>query len=270
MKTTLKCFALLKLFKDKELYPIMKGLVVFSLMLVAISGFACPKCGKSSVTQVNDTIYGTYQVDKAPEYPGGLAECVGFININIDREKCEGKEGRVILSMVVNSDGSLSDIELLRGVSRAVDKEIVRIVKKMPKWNPGTLNGQPVRVKITLPVMAKFGLNQDCDEPAAFPGGQKALERFLKDNIVCLKDENWLNPGLVKVLVSFVVDEFGNIRNVLVREGVNFQVDQEAVRIVEKMPKWTPAMKDNKPVSTERSIHVYIYISKTPRFDGAF
>lgn len=73
MKTTSKCFALLRQLKDKELYPIMKGLVVFSLMLVAMSGFACPKCGKSSVAQVNDTIYGTYQVDKALEYPGGLA-----------------------------------------------------------------------------------------------------------------------------------------------------------------------------------------------------
>ena len=234
-----------------------------------MSGLAHPKCESAFIGLPNDTIYGGYQVDKNPEYPGGLAECVGFINKNIDREKCEGEEGRVILNFVVNSDGSLSDIKVLRGVSRKVDKEIVSIVKKMPKWNPGTLNGNPVRVKFTLPVMVRFKFDDDCDTPASFPGGQKELERFLADNVGYVKDESWPTPGLVEVLVSFIVDEFGRVRNVLVREGVNFQVDQEAVRVIEKMPMWTPAMKDDKPIPMLRYVHVPVYVYKTPRFDGA-
>ena len=269
MKTTIDFFPLLKWFKAKDCCFVMRNLISFLLICVSMSGLARPNCESAFIGLPNDTIYVGYQVDKNPGYPGGLAECVGFINKNIDREKCEEEEGRVILNFVVNSDGSLSDIKVLRGVSRKVDKEIVSIVKKMPKWNPGTLNGNPVRVRFTLPVMVKFKIDDDCDTPASFPGGQKDMVRFLVDNVPYVKDVHWPNPGLVKVLVSFIVDELGYIRNVLVREGVNFQADQEAVRVIQIMPKWTPAMKDGKPISTLRYVHVYVYMHKTARFDGA-
>ena len=114
MKTTIDFFPLLKWFKAKDCCFVMRNLISFLLICVSMSGLAHSKCASAFIGQPNDTIYGGYQVDKNPEYPGGLAECVGFINKNIDREKCEGEEGRVILNFVVNSDGSLSDIKVLR------------------------------------------------------------------------------------------------------------------------------------------------------------
>ena len=252
MKTTIDFFPLLKWFKAKDCCFLMRSLVAFSLLCVAMSGLAHPKCESPFIGQPNDTIYGGYQVDKNPEYPGGLAECVGFINKNIDREKCEGEEGRVILNFVVNSDGSLSDIKVLRGVSRKVGKEIVSIVEKMPKWNPETLNGNPVRVRFTLPVMVKFGNSHTAQSKEAIRA---------KVNVV---DNNWTGSETVRILVSYVVDEHGNVKNVLVREGAYPKAEQVAIREVKKLSKLTPTMKDNKPVSSERTIAVYVNILRLP------
>ena len=252
MKTTIDFFPLLKWFKAKDCCFVMRNLISFLLICVSMSVLAHPKCESAFIGQPNDTIYGGYQVDKNPEYPGGLAECVGFINKNIDREKCEGEEGRVILDFVVNSDGSLSDIKVLRGVSRKVDKEIVSIVKKMPKWNPGTLNGNPVRVRFTLPVMVKFGNSHTAQSKDAIRA---------KVNVV---DNNWTGSETVRILVSYVVDEHGNVKNVLVREGAHPKAEQVAIREVKKLSKLTPTMKDNKPVSSERTIAVYVNILRLP------
>ena len=261
MKMTLKSFMFLKWFKVENCCFVIRGFITFFLIWVTMSGLAHSKFENVFIGQPNDTIYGAYQVDKNPEYPGGLAECFGFINKNIDREKCEGKEGRVILDFVVNSDGSLSDIKVLRGVERKVDKEIVSIVKKMPKWNPGTLNGNPVRVKFALPVMVKFGAN-NTDEPKGYlPADQRNIGRIsVRDAVI---DRTWSKDEVVKILISFIVDEYGSIRNVAVREGIpNRLAEQEAIHEVQKLGTLSPTMKDGKPVASERLMYVYVTIRR--------
>ena len=226
-----------------------------------MSVLAHPKCESAFIGLPNDTIYGGYQVDKNPEYPGGLSECVGFINKNIDREKCEGEEGRVILNFVVNSDGSLSDIKVLRGVSRKVDKEIVSIVEKMPKWNPGTLNGNPVRVRFTLPVMVKFGANNTDKLKEYIPADQGKIDRIIVRDAVI--DRSWPKDEVVKILISFIVDEYGSIKNVAVREGVSSVLaEQKAIYEVWNLGTLSPTMKDGKPVASERLVYVYVTIRR--------
>ena len=261
MKTTIDFFPLLKWFKVKDCCFVMRNLISFLLICVSMSVLAHPKCESAFNGLPNDTIYGGYQVDKNPEYPGGLAECVGFINKNIDREKCEGEEGRVILNFVVNSDGSLSDIKVLRGVSRKVDKEIVSIVEKMPKWNPGTLNGNPVRVRFTLPVMVKFGVN-NTDEPKEYlPADRSKIGRISVRNTVI--DRNWPKDEVVRFLISYIVDEYGSIKNVAVREGVpSGLAEQEAIYEVRNLGMLSPTMKDGKPVASERLVYVYVPIRR--------
>ena len=180
---------------------------------------------------------------------------------NIDREKCEGKEGRVILDFVVNSDGSLSDINVLRGIGRKVDKEIVGIVKKMPKWNPGTLNGNPVRVRFTLPVMVKFGANNTDELKEYLPADQKKIDRItVRDAVI---DSNWPKDEVVKFLISYIVDEYGSIKNVAVREGVpNGLAEEEAIYEVRNLGMLSPTMKDGKPVASERLVYVYVTIRR--------
>ena len=67
-----------------------------------------------------------------------------------------GIQGRVVVGFVVERDGSISHVQILRGVDPSLDKEAMRVVKSMPKWNPGMQNGSPVRVKYNVPVQFKL------------------------------------------------------------------------------------------------------------------
>lgn len=94
-------------------------------------------------------------VEEMPSFPGGDAECMRFLNKNIKYPTIaqeNGIQGRVILQFVVNKDGSIVDVVVVRSVDPYLDKEAVRVVNMMPKWKPGKQRGKPVRVKFTLPV----------------------------------------------------------------------------------------------------------------------
>ena len=100
-------------------------------------------------------------VEKDPQFPGGMAAMMAFLNSNIKYPVVaqeNGIFGRVTLSFVVNVDGSIVDIEVVRGVDPSLDKEAMRVVGTMPRWSPGEQRGRPVRVRFTLPV--QFRLNQ--------------------------------------------------------------------------------------------------------------
>ncbi|MDR1407775.1 MAG: TonB family protein [Tannerella sp.] len=94
-------------------------------------------------------------VEKAPEFPGGQAAMLSFISKALRYPVVaqeNGIHGRVTCAFVVNRDGSIVDIEVLRGVDPSLDKEAMRVISTMPKWRPGEQRGKPVRVKFTLPV----------------------------------------------------------------------------------------------------------------------
>lgn len=94
-------------------------------------------------------------VDQAPAYPGGTAALVKFIGDNYEFSAAakEAKlSGKVYMSFTVDTDGSLTDIKVLRDLGMGTGDEAVRVLKKMPKWTPGVNKGQPVRVAYTLPL----------------------------------------------------------------------------------------------------------------------
>ena len=99
-------------------------------------------------------------VEEQPEFPGGMAECYKWIgkNLNYPTISAEnGVQGRVTVNFVVNADGSIVDVKVLRGVDPYLDKEAIRVVSKMPKWKPGKQRGKAVRCSFNLPV--RFKLN---------------------------------------------------------------------------------------------------------------
>ncbi len=94
-----------------------------------------------------------------PIFPGGEDSLAAFIQRNIIYPSCEkdkGVTGVVYVSFFVETDGSISDVKLMKGISNALNEEALRVVKKMPKWIPGTLNGNAQRVQMTLPVKFKL------------------------------------------------------------------------------------------------------------------
>lgn len=104
-------------------------------------------------------------VEEMPEYPGGKNAMYEFMGENIkypEKAKKEGISGTVFITFVVEKDGRVNDVKLLRGVDASLDKEAMRVIKMMPNWKPGKQRGKVVRVQYNLPV--KFTLNTDKEE----------------------------------------------------------------------------------------------------------
>ena len=109
--------------------------------------------GKSTVAKALAKRLGIIYVDTGALYRtiGLYVKNKGFDKFDEAYEK--GIEGRVICSFVVNSDGSISNIQILRGVEKSLNNEAVRIISKMPDWVPGKIDGQNVPVRVIHPIV---------------------------------------------------------------------------------------------------------------------
>ncbi|MDD2952735.1 MAG: TonB family protein [Parabacteroides sp.] len=198
-------------------------------------------------------------VEKMPRFPGGDAELLKYIarNIKYPEESQErGEEGRVICSFIVGRDGSISNPEVLRGVTPALNEEAVRVINTMPVWNPGTQRGKPVAVKYTVPIT--FRLQRQAEKPQEqtltvvdvmpqYPGGDRELLKFIAQSVKYPVDAQ--QAGVQgRVICSFVVDKEGNIVEPKVVRGIDSSLDAEALRVIGTMPRWTPGRQDGKVV----------------------
>ena len=117
-----------------------------------------PEAPKEEVkAEVTQKIFDV--VEQQPSFPGGQGALLSWLSSNIHYPPVaeeNGIQGKVVVSFVVEPDGSISNVAVVRGVDQSLDKEAVRVVKSMPKWNPGKQNGQAVRVKYNLPVTFKL------------------------------------------------------------------------------------------------------------------
>ena len=98
-------------------------------------------------------------VEEMPEYPGGLSKLTDYLTKNIKYPQMareSGIQGRVFVNFVVEPDGSVSNINVMRSLGGGCDEEAVRVVKNMPKWKPGKQRGKPVRVSYILPIVFKL------------------------------------------------------------------------------------------------------------------
>jgi len=98
-------------------------------------------------------------VEKMPLFPGGEIALQKYINANIqypELARKEGIQGRVYVTYIVEIDGSISDVRILRGIGGGCDEEAMRVVSEMPKWSSGTQRGKAVRVQFNLPIVFKL------------------------------------------------------------------------------------------------------------------
>jgi len=98
-------------------------------------------------------------VEEMPSFPGGEKEMYRYIGKNIEyprMAKESGISGRVFVTFVVEKDGRVTDVKVLRGIGGGCDEEAVRVIKSMPRWKPGKQRGKPVRVQYRMPI--KFTL----------------------------------------------------------------------------------------------------------------
>lgn len=155
-----------------------KNPITFGLRLALLSAslilifFACssPEEEKTKTIDIPNTKAETVNkdnpenpvflaVEDVPEFVGGESAMLEFIKNTIkypDEAKKEGIQGRVFISFIVEKDGQISNVEVLRGIGGGCDEEAMRVVKSMPNWTPGQQRGNPVRVQFRMPI--KFAL----------------------------------------------------------------------------------------------------------------
>ena len=105
-------------------------------------------------------------VEHHPSFPGGQQALLDFLRQNVnypEQAKKDSIEGRVVVGFVIDTDGSITDPKIVRSVHPLLDAEALWVVKLMPKWEPGSENGTPVKVKYNLPISFKIG------EPSSLP-----------------------------------------------------------------------------------------------------
>ena len=100
----------------------------------------------------DNNIYNTAGIEVKPDFPGGMAKFYKFVGNNYRSPEEEGLAGKVYVTFVVEKDGSLTDIKVVRDIGYGTGKEAIRVLKSCPKWNPGEQNGKKVRVLYSLPI----------------------------------------------------------------------------------------------------------------------
>ena len=133
----------------------MKKFIIMALM--AVFGLTTVSAQKTVVAQKNQKVFDI--VEQMPEYPGGQAAWFESLSKNIkypaDAEK-KKVEGKVFVTFVVDTDGKITDVSLMRKVFPSLDAEAIRVISAMPNWIPGKQKGQVVRVKYTVPIMFRL------------------------------------------------------------------------------------------------------------------
>ncbi|AYN06218.1 MULTISPECIES: energy transducer TonB [unclassified Flavobacterium] len=108
--------------------------------------------GTAAVVEEDNQVYNTAGIEVKPEFPGGIEKFYKFVANNYRTPEEEGLKGKVYVTFVVEKDGSLTDIKVLRDIGYGTGPEAIRVLKKCPKWNPGEQNGKKVRVLYSLPI----------------------------------------------------------------------------------------------------------------------
>ena len=127
----------------------MKKIIAVLLLFYSIDTFS-----QSTDKQEDTNIYSTAGLDVKPEFPEGLDKLNALVNESYLKAGFASEiKGKVVSMFVIEKDGSLSDVKILRGVDTVKAAALIQILKTLPKWNPGKQNGKTVRTLYSLPLI---------------------------------------------------------------------------------------------------------------------
>lgn len=121
------------------------------------TGFLNSQSTTSEVEAPNNNILNSTMLDQTPEFPGGIKKFYSYVGNNFTKPDIEGLETiRIMMAFVIEKDGTMSDIRILKDPGYGLGKEAIRVLKSLKtKWSPGILNGKPMRTAYTLPIIIK-------------------------------------------------------------------------------------------------------------------
>ncbi len=244
----------------------MKTILAFCLILAGFTKLYSQD--DSPNISPNDKVFTIVQ--QQPKFPGDINRWL-LDHINYPQQaKMDNIQGTVYVSFIVEEDGSVSNVKVLRGVDNNLDNEALRVVNMMPRWTPGMQNGHMVRVQYNLPI--RFTLrtgndninitpikdnNEVYDNPQMQPRFPGDVNVYLARNIVYPSDAR-RNNIQGTVYVSFIVEKNGSVSNPIIFKGVDGgdALNKEALRVVSMMPNWTPGMQNGQMVRTKYMLPV--------------
>jgi hypothetical protein len=199
--------------------------------------------------QTIDLPYHSTKLDEKPTFPGGFDEFYKFVGTNYKMPEIKDLQGKVYVTFVIDIDGSIVDIKILRDIGYGTGEEAIRVLKNSPKWNPGKQNGQTVRVLYSLPITIqtsnkiseKVYLTKDVFEKPTYPGG---IQNFYTDLSKLYKTPEI--EGLKgKIYVTFIVETDGRLTNTKILRDIGYGTGEEALRSIALLKKWIPAKLEN-------------------------
>ncbi|MBP1617655.1 MAG: TonB family protein [Bacteroidetes bacterium] len=242
---------------------------------------------KYIVNEKGEKIY--LNPNKMPEFPGGDKALMAFISANLRYPNTEACiQGRVVVEFIVRKEGNLSDFKILRNLEPSFDKEALRVLQLMPRWNPAIENNSAVDAKYVVPITFKFdsstpGELSDSKQNKTetfpkdqettiicytevmpqFPGGEKAMMQYIRLN---LKYPSQAVKDSVqgRVVTKFVVSENGEIRNAEIIKGLSPECDLEVIRVIKCMPNWIPATQRGRPIPIYYTLPISFQLSSKP------
>lgn len=264
--------------KQSRKYWVLSFIPVTAILVTLLYGFTCNKSAASEFpfvipefTEVktedplflnkispnteNDSVIFVV-VENMPKFPNESPNKWIAKNIKYPAEAITNKiQGKVFVQFVIEKDGSVSDVKVIRGVAPSLDAEAIRVVKSMPQWTPGTQKGKAVRVSYTLPI--NFAL---AGSPSATAPGlaQKSVVAVSDDLFVVVEDmpkfpegrvNEWLSKNIKypvaakekklqgTVYTQFIIEKDGQVTSPKVIRGIDPILDQEALRVIGQMPK---------------------------------
>ena len=254
--------------KDSENNP-KKG-ILDEIVVVKYPDASLPAVTKEEHLYQLPEVNGLASIEEVDTPPVFSDEFNKWLNTRLFYPKECAHEGTVQISFVVDGNGKVGHVSILQGVCDELDNNVLNLVQKSPDWQPAMKGGSSVAVRLIQPVVFVIRSPQKeqgsdnsimnvttADQMPRFNGGSTELfDKWVKANL-SYPVKAAANPAQGKVTVqgkvtlSFVISESGEVKDVKVLEGVDKEWDAEAVRVVSSSPKWTPAMRQGKPMATE-------------------
>lgn len=252
----------------------IKAILAFALATTCATGYAqnntqiiVPKDSAAAVNQPiiddDNTIYTSVKI--MPEYPGGESAMKKYFADNMQSLKsAKFIKGKVFVQFVIGKDGKveMENVKVIKGIEPKIDENVVGFIKNMPKWTPGmryeSKSGKVTkvlaRVSMTIPVDVSVEGEKGeevffiVEHMPEFPGGDIALRKFIAENVKYPEEAK--EKGLSgKVFVQFVIDKNGDVVSPKIVRSVDPILDNEAIRVIQSLPKWTPGSQRGNAVN---------------------
>ncbi|WP_169515130.1 TonB family protein [Hymenobacter norwichensis] len=248
----------------------------------------------TTFTAPSETVYEAYQLQIKPEYAAGQFALQQYLKgARLPAEVKEGRvQGAVFVNFVVRPTGRLTDVFVARGLSAATNAEALRLIQAMPSWRPGRRNDEAVATRYALEVRFQKPMEAVTQQSAPdlsslapdhrvteevvenkvytyveqmpeFPGGREAMMKHIQSNTryPALALRNQVEG---RVFVAFVVKPDGSVSDVKVLKGIGSGCDEEAVRVINSMPTWTPGKQNGRTVTVSYTVPVTFTVNSSP------